>query len=224
MGWKPKDSAFPAEDLFLVTSCTSPGSWEASAQTPATHHPEQRRQELEDTFQSIRRHYPSAFIVNLENSRGREENPRVGQTSPDLRRDFTMDAAVRLAQEFPNKGIPQVVTLLKFLAEEGAGIRAKRIHFLTGRYRLKQANPVPPPHPGGYFRFYPKLGVVSTRYFFYQATGIEEIRNSLFRTLRPMVFGRSLEDVVHVSSRIPFRPLEYIGVIGRINGIEPIDE
>jgi len=226
MHWSEQISTEPLEcdDLFIVTSCTNPGDTEEAVNHNSAHSQWQRGEELLATFDSVRRHYPGAIIVNLENSKIASELAKRIHSKCDQQRDYSADAAVRESRTFANKGVPWLIKLLKFLHEEHSAIHATRIHLLCGRYLLTDNVLAKLSHPGSYLRYYPQYDNVSTRYIGYQRVGISEIREALRCVLRPMVFSRSAEDVIHLPGRFPKHYLSHIGVSGLVNGKDPIEE
>jgi hypothetical protein len=211
-------------DLFIVTSCTNPGDSDEAINHNLDHSQWQRGEELLATFASIRRYYPAAVIVNLENSRLEPELAHRIQAQCNQWFDYSVDTLVRESRKFSNKGVPWVIKILKFLHEKGENINATRIHLLCGRYLLTDDVLAMWKCPGAVFRYYSEDENVSTRYISYHNLSVPEIRNALWCTLRPMVFSCSVEDVIHWEGRFAKYYLPYIGVSGWVNGQQFIEE
>jgi len=220
---KPK-RYLECNDLFIVTSCTNPADNSEAVNHNLEHSQWQRGEELLTTFSSIRKHYPKAHIVNLENSRIDTGLAAQLQSQCDQWRDYSTDAVVLESRKFENKGIPWLIKILKFLYEEGDHMSAIRVHMLVGRYALTENTLARWQYPGAVFRYFPLQENCSTRYFAYYLVDISKIRAALERTLRPMIFSCSIEDVIHRYGYFEKHYLAHIAVTGMVNGKEFIDE
>ena len=212
------------DDLFIVTSCTNPADNSKAVNHNAEHLQWQRGEELLATFVSIRRNYPAAIIVNLENSRIESALESRIQGHCDQWRNYSTDPLVRESRTFGNKGIPWLIKIIKFMYEEGENIHATRIHLLAGRYVLTGNTLARWQQPGVIFRYYPQHKNVSTRYFGYHLVRVEEIRAALLGSLFPMIISYSVEDVIYTQGRFLKYYLSHIGVRGMVNGKQFISE
>lgn len=212
------------DDLFLVTSCTNPSDLSGVVNHNPSHGQEQRGEELLQTFHSIRKCYPQAIIINLENSSVEKKLANQIIEHCDFRRDYSSDLLIQRSRKFNNKAIPWVAKVLKFLREESSHIVAKRLHILCGRYFLMPDAFNDFESEGAYFRYYPEYENVSTRYVIYNQVNFYEIGDSLEAALWPLFAGYSLEDSISFAGLFRKHLLGRVGVSGMVNGQHYISE
>lgn len=213
-----------SEDVFIVPSCTNPGDWNAAKVKEKSHTALMRHQELCETFQSIRHFYPDAIIFNLESSLLPQWMKEKHITLSDYWIDLSDSLPIKIANSFPNKGIPEVTMLITLLRGIKRGKGVKRIHKLSGRYRLTGCFLTDVSEPGLYLLLYQSHDSVSTRYLVYNEVSIEQILENLQPTLFDMVPGRSLEGVIHRKGSLTKYFVDSLGVCGMINGVDFISE
>lgn len=218
------NSKIQCDDLFIVTSCTNPFDSECFINHNASHALFHRYQELITTFESIRYYYPSALIVSLENSKLTEDLDKSLRESVDYYRNYSSDSFIKFSRKFSNKGVPWIAKLLKFFYEEGASIEAMRIHFLCGRYCLVNPIKIDINSSGIHFKYYRESDNVSTRYFISQNVTANSIYKIFALMVKPVIFGKSVEDIIFRNNEASIFFYKRLGLIGMVNGLIKIEE
>lgn len=215
------------DNLFILTSCTNPYDDRSNVTHNKNHSCDQRFNELIQTIDSIRKYFPDALIVNLENSRLAERYYDLIKERVDLHIDYSSDSFIQATRKSNNKGVPWVSKLIKFTYEY-SDIKAKKIHFLVGRYQLNfpiSLSKHTSTRAQIYFKYFPEHDNVSTRYFYMENTLLKDMLPCFKATYLKAIFGNSVEDVIFKKlGSISYMLLERIGVIGMVNGVDWIDE
>jgi hypothetical protein len=211
------------DDIFIVTSCTNPSDFNSYKNHNILHTSNIRLKELLETFNSIKSFYPNAYIINIENSKISRKDSVIIKKKVNKHLNYFDDDFIKLSRKHRNKGVPWLCKLIKFLNENNNNLNYKRLHFLAGRYSLLKSIQKKT-YTGVYFKFYQKYHNVSTRYFYYNFVPVNDILNSLKKTLLISLKNYSAEDFIFnfQSAKVFF--LKKIGVKGKVNGLQQIFE
>jgi len=226
MAWEPKKiQKIKNKDIFIVTSCTNPSDNILNFNYNEHHSFKNRYSELLLTIRSIRQFYPNAFVINLENSSMPLKNVKRIINLSDFFYDVSRDSAVQLSRQIKNaKGAPYSVKIIKFLAEHKAVINHKRIFFLSGRYVLNDSVFKTQFSKGLHFKYYPMHDQVSLRHYMICDICVEQIIQLFSKTLFPVAFGRSQEDLIFRTGKMPIHFYPKLGIHGYVNGVQEIYE
>jgi hypothetical protein len=228
--WLPSNKLsikIDCDDLFILTSCTNPYDEPSNVYHNKSHSCETRLAEIIKTIESVRKYFPQAVIVCLENSTLKANHLDDIKSRVNYFLDYSKDQFIRATRKNKNKGVPWIAKLFKFSKENNL-VQAKRIHFLVGRYELfypVSVDPVASDQPNIFFKYFTEHNNVSTRYFYMENIRLADLVNCFRKTYVKASFGSSVEDVIFkVLGRIPSVLIDRIGVNGMVNGKDFIDE
>ena len=211
------------KNIFIITSCINTRDSDKYTNHNSAHSPERRLDEVLLGLGSVHENYRDGYIIFIESSRISSDDEMKIRATVDEYHNYSGAAAINVARQHYNKGVPQFAALIKFIEEGGGNYCADVFHFLGARYALRGTVADSVSHSGAYFLFYPKSRNVSTRYFFLKNLRLSEMLRPFRKTLYCAILGSSVEDVLYRFVR-ELRFVDKLGVCGKVNGVEMISE
>ena len=218
-----KRSRVSKKDIFIITSCLNPEDGNNYHNHNPSHQLHDRLHETVLGIQSIRINFSGAYIILLDNSKVAKDTEILIKNSVDEYYNYYESSYIKTSRKHFNKGVPQFAKLVKFCSENHENYVADTFHFMSARYQLTANITQNLQESGSYFLYNEKFNNVSTRYYFFKQQSLRSIQKAFKKTLYCAIAGNSVEDALFLFAP-DFKKVEYLGIKGMINGIQPIEE
>jgi hypothetical protein len=212
------------DDIFIVTSCINHLDLD-NINYNSKHSPQLRLNELIETIKSIKVKFKTNYkIIVCENSKINKIEKDKILAHADQILDISNKKLTILSRKINNKGVPWCVSVL-FSCNEIINYHYRRLHFVTGRYKLNNKfNLLNFKNNKLNFRFYKEHNNVSTRYFCYSRNDLIYFFNLTKKVLYICLFEQPAENGIAYFSKFKHYIYGEIGIEGKVNGITFISE